>query len=332
MEGGVLLSASCVGGFCCAAGVGASVCQGLSRAYSAAVAGASTSKEETGINRRDAAALLLRHYVRNGVPSCSELACFATKGRRLGKVASEAAGLLRRRGWDATAESVMSLCVAACIAAAAVSAVVFKSLASAILMPVCFAAAAALAVSQGGAKERERIRDQVPDALRCMEACLHAGLSLPQAFAEVAHEVDQPLRESFVQVTRDIELGFPMHEALARFHRNAGIEELGFVAMALDVQYSCGGNATPVLHAAEDSIVRGLDLRRSLRVQTAQARLSAQMVGVLPLFLLAVLSAVSPGFLESFFADARGMALLAMAACMQAAGVLLIRKMLSVAL
>lgn len=123
-----------------------------------------------------------------------------------------------------------------------------------------------------------------------------------------------------------------MHEALARFHRNAGIEELGFVAMALDVQYSCGGNATPVLHAAEDSIVRGLDLRRSLRVQTAQARLSAQMVGVLPLFLLAVLSAVSPGFLDPFFADARGMALLAMAACMQAAGVLLIRKMLSVAL
>lgn len=331
MEGGMLLGVSCVGGFCCAAGVGSSLYRGVSRAYSAAVAGVSDPREGKGRDLRESLGLLLRHYVRNGVACFSECTRLAMRSRRARRVASDAAGLLGRRGWDASAESAMSLCIAGCIASSAASAIVFKSLASAVLVPACLVAAAVLVVSQGGAKEREKIREQVPDALRCMEACLHAGLSLPQSFAEVAHEVDQPLKESFLQVTRDIELGFPMHEALARFHRNAGLDELGFVAMALDVQYSCGGNATPVLHAAEDSIVRGLDLRRSLRVQTAQARLSAQMVGVLPLFLLAVLSMASPGFLDPFFADARGMALLVLAACMQVAGVLLIRKMLSVA-
>lgn len=65
-------------------------------------------------------------------------------------------------------------------------------------------------------------------------------------------------------------------------------------------------------------------------MQTAQARFSAQMVGVLPIFLMAVLSAASPGFLDPFFSDSRGTAMLAVAVCMQAAGVLMIRRMLSV--
>ncbi len=43
--------------------------------------------------------------------------------------------------------------------------------------------------------------------------------------------------------------------------------------MALDVQYACGGSAAPVLRSAEESISR-FDLRRSLRVQTAQAKLA----------------------------------------------------------
>ena len=43
-------------------------------------------------------------------------------------------------------------------------------------------------------KERAQLREQVPDALRCMEACMHAGLSLPQTFSEVAQQIDQPAR------------------------------------------------------------------------------------------------------------------------------------------
>ena len=127
-----------------------------------------------------------------------------------------------------------------------------------------------------GARSRARrfLRDQVPDALRCMEACLHAGLSLPQAFAEVAEEMEAPAKESVSRVSRDLDLGFSVEQSLSRFRDSSEIEELAFVAMALDVQYVCGGNAKPVLQSAEDSVARSLDLRRLLRVQTAQARFS----------------------------------------------------------
>lgn len=329
MESAVLLCVTCGAGFACALVGGSAVERSLERAYTAASAHALAAGKSLQADARTVALLMARYYVRNGVPSFAGIARAADKGP-LHRMAHDAAGLLRRRGWDASASSVASLLAAACCISAVVALAAFKTFAAAVSVPACLLLAAAIALSQGRSKEQEALRDQVPDALRCMEACLHAGLSLPQAFAEVADEIDQPLKESFAQVSRDLDLGFSVQEALARFHKNAGLEELGFVAMALDVQYVCGGSATPVLHSAEDSIARGLELRRVLRVQTAQARLSAQIVSVLPIFLLGVLSIASPGFLTPFFSDARGVMLLVVAACMQVAGVVIVRRMLAI--
>ena len=329
MEGGVLLGAACSSGFACAMLAGSAAQRSVERAYTAVSAHAAAGGASVE-NAKAAAVLMARYYVRNGVPSFSGVGRFVSRVAAVRAMLEDAAGLARRRGWDASRESVASLLSAACCLAAIAALVLFKTLAAAVSVPICLATASAVALSRGRAKEKDALRDQVPDALRCMEACLHAGLSLPQAFSEVAKEIDQPLKESFMQVSRDMDLGFSMQDALARFHRNSGLEELGFVAMALDVQYVCGGSAAPVLHAAEDSIARGLELKRSLRVQTAQARFSAQVVSVLPVFLLGILSVASPGFLAPFFADARGLAMLAAAAAMQAAGIAIVRRMLAI--
>ena len=156
---------------------------------------------------------------------------------------------------------------------------------------------------------------------------MHAGLSLPQTFSEVAQQIDQPARGLFARVSRDLDLGYSMNEALEHFKQVAELPELSFVAMALDVQYACGGSAAPVLRSAEESISRDLDLRRSLRVQTAQAKLSAQIVSVMPFALVFVISAVDPAFLHPFFSSAQGVVL---AIAMLGGGVLLVRRMLAV--
>ena len=73
-----------------------------------------------------------------------------------------------------------------------------------------------------------------------------------------------------------------------------------------------------------------MSLRRALKVQTAQAKLSAQVVSVMPFALVAVFSLVSEDFLAPFFASASGWALLALALGMQAAGVGMVRRVLAV--
>ena len=73
-----------------------------------------------------------------------------------------------------------------------------------------------------------------------------------------------------------------------------------------------------------------LELLRSLKVQTAQAKLSARVVTVMPFILVGLFSLMSPGFLSPFFESLPGMVMLAVALLMEAAGVLVVRRMLKV--
>lgn len=330
MEGNVLLSVGCATGFICSVLLGKGAYEGVHFAFLASRANDGSS---TPFDRKDpikAFRRMARHYARNGVPSFLPVARFLVRIRWVEETLDNAVSFLRRRGWASAPESVGSLFVAAFLFATAAVFVLLRSLEAALLVPMCALLAAAVFLSRERSREQELLRDQVPDALRCMEACLHAGLSLPQAFAEVAEEMDRPAKELFSRVSRDLDLGFSVEQSLVRFRENSEIEELAFVAMALDVQYVCGGNARPVLQSAEDSVVRSLDLRRSLRVQTAQARFSAQIVSVMPVFLLAIVSVVSPGFLNPFFESVTGIALLVVAAGMQVMGILLVKKTLEI--
>ena len=79
------------------------------------------------------------------------------------------------------------------------------------------------------------------------------------------------------------------------------------------------------------NVDRGLlALRRSLRVQTAQAKLSARVVAIMPFLLVAAFSLASPDFLSPFFASPLGIGLLTLAIVMQVAGIILVRRALAV--
>jgi tight adherence protein B len=65
-------------------------------------------------------------------------------------------------------------------------------------------------------------------------------------------------------------------------------------------------------------------------VQTSQARLSARVVTLLPLVLVAILSLAMEGYLQTFFSSAEGLTVLFVALAMEFAGVLLIRRILGV--
>jgi tight adherence protein B len=126
-----------------------------------------------------------------------------------------------------------------------------------------------------------------------------------------------------------LETGGNAQEALAVFRRYEAVPELSFVAVALDVQHKAGGSLGPVLEAARESVEGEIDLARSLKVQTAQAKLSARIVTVMPFILIALFSFMSPGFLNPFFESVAGLALLSLALLMQAAGVIAVNRLLN---
>lgn len=237
---------------------------------------------------------------------------------------------LAERGVAFPREALLSL---VCAMTALIVLVVGLASSSAVCgVAVAACAVAALFGSAHAAHERGmlELREDVPEALRCMSVCFRSGLSLPQTLQQTAHEMDGSLGKAFATASRRLEMGGTPTEALGALRSFDQVPELAFVAVALDVQHQSGGSVVPVLDAARDSIEGELELMRSLRVQTAQAKLSARIVTVMPFLLVALFSLMSPDFLTPFFASVAGMCLLSLALLMQLAGVLLVRRMLKV--
>lgn len=186
------------------------------------------------------------------------------------------------------------------------------------------------AIKSKGDKQNAEMREEVPEALRCMGACFRSGQSLLQTLHHTAAEVGGPLGKLFNVAAERLDMGEPTSEALSVLKHDRNVPELSFIAVALDVQHQSGGSIAAVLESARDSVESELELMRTLRVQTAQAKLSASIVTIMPFILIALFSLMSPDFLSPFFSSLLGMVLLGVALTMQVAGVLMIRHMLKI--
>ena len=235
---------------------------------------------------------------------------------------------LEQRGYASTSDALLSLVLGACLALLVAGWVVAASPVFGAAVAGCALVALCAAVKSDAERREAALRDEIPDALRSLGVCFRAGLSLMQTLEQTASEMKGPLGELFLSAALVLQTGGTASEALALFRQRADVPELAFVAVALDVQHQSGGSLAAVLDAARESVESEIDLARSLKVQTAQAQLSARIVTAMPFVLIALFSLMSPGFLSPFFESMAGMALLAAALVMQVAGVVLVHRML----
>lgn len=176
----------------------------------------------------------------------------------------------------------------------------------------------------------QQMRDALPDALLAMSSCFGAGFTLLQTFSHLEEELPKPLASIFAAAASALKTGWAPSSALTRLHKEGGIDELAFVSAALAIQHQTGGSMQHVLNATHDSLKEELELRQSLQVHTAQAKLSARVVVGVTIGLVAAMMLISRDFLNPFFESFAGIIMLAVAVCMQVGGIVLVRQLLKV--
>lgn len=268
--------------------------------------------------------------VRNGVRPLIGPSRWLLGISQVEELVSEIVEVLRSRDLAATAESAASLL----LGGLTLLFLVVWACSSSLACAFAFACCAVIGLASFARTRRERraasLREGIPDVIRSMGVCFGAGMTLLQTVEQVASEAEEPLGGLFREAAYTLEAGGSTAEALNCLKGERDAEELAFIAVALDVQHRSGGGVLPILESAREAAQDAIDLQRSLRVQTAQAKLSARIVTAMPFVLIALFSFVSEGFLDPFFESAAGLALLLIALFMQAAGVVLVRQMLKV--
>jgi tight adherence protein B len=179
-------------------------------------------------------------------------------------------------------------------------------------------------------RRRRRVISQIPGFLDVLAGQVKGGHSLQEALSDTIPLLPHEIREEISWVFRLCRLGTPLSEAFLLWEERMPCEEVSLVVRPLKAALPTGGNIVELLTRSRD-ILRGRNrMKEKMRSMTAQARLQAAVLTLLPPVFVGVLSKIDPDFLPRVLGTPQGKAILAISALLQFLGWLTIRKILAV--
>lgn len=179
-------------------------------------------------------------------------------------------------------------------------------------------------------RRKRSILCQLPSLLDLLSAHVRAGHSLPESLAETVPLLPPGIREEMAWVLQQNRLGTPLADALSHWEERIRTEEASLLVRPLRAVVPGGGNIADLLERTRDILRLRMRTAEKLRSMTAQARLQAIILTLLPPAIAAALSMVDPGFLPDLLGTPQGNAIIAAAFVLQVMGWITIRKILSV--
>ena len=171
-----------------------------------------------------------------------------------------------------------------------------------------------------------RIEEQLPEAADFIARALRAGHSFTNVLQIVGNELAEPLSGEFRIVREEINYGAPMGEALHNMAARIPLTDLRYVIIAVLIQRETGGNLAEILTNISHIIRARLKLLAQVRVLSAEGRMSAWILGLLPFAVGAMMILLNPEYISTLWTDPFGIKLLYCAAVMIVVGVIWMRK------
>jgi tight adherence protein B len=182
-------------------------------------------------------------------------------------------------------------------------------------------------------RQTKRLRDfddQLVDALTLIANALKSGYSFLQGVEAIAREMPAPIGVEFEQALREIRVGGAVEESLMAISERVRSVDFEMVVTAMVIQRQVGGNLTEILTGIAHTVRERHRILREVRVLTSQERMSGFVIAALPVFLVVMLSVVSPGYIVGMWADPVGKIILGASFVMEVLGLIVIRKIVEI--
>jgi tight adherence protein B len=170
----------------------------------------------------------------------------------------------------------------------------------------------------------------LPDTLQLIAGSLSAGYSLPQAVDTVVAEGTEPIAGEFKRALIETRLGVAIEDALEGIAGRIRSKDFGWVVMAIRIQRDVGGNLAEVLVTTAATLRERERIRRQVQVLSAEGRLSAWILGGLPILFALYLILVRPSYVKVLVTDSIGVIMLVSAVVLMTVGTFWLRKVVKV--
>lgn len=173
----------------------------------------------------------------------------------------------------------------------------------------------------------ERLRLQLPAFLDAVLRMMTIGSSIPSAFQSAASSTEAPLRTCLAKVIQLQRAGTDLDQAMFHVARQYRIEELLLLAAVLRMSQRYGGRADIVMERTAAFMRDREQAQRDLLALSSETRLSAWVLGLLPVIICGVIILSNPSYVFSMWADSTGRVLIYSAVGLQLLGAVLLYRL-----
>ncbi|MBL4627738.1 MAG: type II secretion system F family protein [Roseicyclus sp.] len=148
-------------------------------------------------------------------------------------------------------------------------------------------------------KAKKRIallEEQLPDAVELMVRALRVGHPFVSSINTVSREMSDPIASELGIIADEAAYGRDVAESIRAMADRLGIQDLRFLAVAVGIQQTSGGNLAEILQGLATVIRSRFKLFRKVRAITAEARGSATFLSVFPLLALVGINMGQPDY------------------------------------
>ncbi|QQX85062.1 type II secretion system F family protein [Cupriavidus necator] len=179
-------------------------------------------------------------------------------------------------------------------------------------------------------KRLKQMEAQLPDAVDMISRALRAGHAFSGALGMVGTEMKAPIGPEFRTTFDEINYGVALDEAMTNLAMRVPINDLRYFVIAVLIQRESGGNLAEILDTIGNLVRERLKLFDKIRVLSAEGRLSAWILGLLPFGTAALILVINPDFMRVLWEDPLGLRMVGGALFSMFMGVLWMRKIIRI--
>lgn len=168
--------------------------------------------------------------------------------------------------------------------------------------------------------------EQLPDMLQLMGTSLRSGFSVLQGLDAVSRQLQDPIGKEMRHVVAEASLGRPVTSALDDVAQRVRSEDFSWVVSAIGIQREIGGNLAELLDTVAATMLARARLRQEAKTLTAEGRLGAVIISILPIAIGLFVYAVNPSYINPLLHSPAGELLLYGSIGLAVIGILWIRR------
>jgi tight adherence protein B len=178
-------------------------------------------------------------------------------------------------------------------------------------------------------RRQSKFLSELPDCLDAMQRLLKSGMPISEAIAMSAREYTGPIGEEMSRVYEAQRVGDSLGQAVQKLAVRVPLPEVQMLATAIIIQSQTGSSLSEVLQNLSNVIRQRFRLKRKVEALSAEAKISAAIIGCLPLVVIGAMYLLNKDYISLLWTTGTGKMLSYGAIAWMGCGVLIMRQMIN---